>query len=88
MGKLRFSLMSVVAMVLATIAVTVAMTAFQGGGFSGQRGYPFAWYWWTDMSVNGSPMSGYRWTGLIADVVIWVVAIIYFGLRVERFVQK
>ena len=73
---LRFSLISVVAMVLATAAATVIMLRFDGGGFAGQQGFPFAWYWWTDVSMNGSPTRGYRWPGLVADVVIWVVVII------------
>ena len=85
---LRFSLISVVAMVLATAAATVIMLRFDGGGFAGQQGFPFAWYWWTDVSMNGSPTRGYRWPGLVADVVIWVVVIISFGLLVERIAQR
>jgi hypothetical protein len=84
----RFNLISVVAMVLATATATVAMLWFDGGGFAGRRGFPFAWYWWTDVSINDSPLSGYRWSGLIADVVIWLVVIIAFGLLVERIAQK
>jgi hypothetical protein len=64
------------------------MVWYRGGGFSGQQGFPFAWYWWTDVSFNGSSTRGYRWVALFADVVIWVVAIISFGLLVERVAQR
>ena len=73
-------------MVITAVATTVAMLWFDGG--SGTRGYPFAWYWWTDVSVLGSPFSGYRWPGLIADIVIWLSVTIAFGLFVERITQR
>ena len=75
-------------MVLASAAATVAMLWFDGGGFAGSRGFPFAWYWWTDVSVNDNPFSGYRWGGLIADVVFWLAMTIGLGLVVEWITQR
>jgi len=75
-------------MLLAAASAAVAMLWFDGRGFSGSRGLPFAWYWWSDLSINNSPGSGYRWLGLIADVVIWLALIIGFGLLVDLIIQR
>ncbi|MCE9635456.1 MAG: hypothetical protein K8T90_07100 [Planctomycetes bacterium] len=88
MFSLRFSLFSVLAMVLATAVVTVIMLQDDGGGFGGAQGTPFAWYWWTDCWLGGRNPGGYQWPGLVADVVIWGVAIIAFGWLVERITQR
>lgn len=75
-------------MVVATVILTFFMFVYQGAWFEGRRGFPFAWYWWTDISINGSPTHGYRWGGLVADVVICLVAVIVFGILVERTAQR
>jgi hypothetical protein len=75
-------------MVLAAASATTAMLWFDGGGLGGSRGYPFAWYWWTDVSINDSPLSGYRWHGLVADIVFWLAAIIGLGLFIEWVIPR
>jgi hypothetical protein len=84
----RFNLVSVVVIVIATAAATFAMLWVQGGGFAGHRGFPFAWYWWRDVSINDDPFSGFRWSGFIADVTVWLAVIIAFGMFVERVTQQ
>jgi preprotein translocase subunit SecG len=88
MLRQRFSLVSVLVMVVATAVVTFLMLRRQGGWFAGQQGLPFEWHWWTDVSYNGSPLHGYRWGGLVVDIVIWFVVIIALGVLVERATQK
>ena len=83
----RFSLILVSAMLLATTAVTLLVSRTQSDGFGGHQGFPFAWYSWIDVIVDGRQVGGYRWGGLVADIVIWSVGVPVFGLRVERAAQ-
>jgi hypothetical protein len=84
----RFSLISVSAMLLATTAVALLVTGTQSDGFGGHQGLPFAWYSWTDVIIDGRQVGGYRWGGLVADIVVWSVGVLVLGLLVERAVQR
>src|ERR1041384_4710487 len=86
MLRQRFSFVSVTAMIIAT-ALVIFLTMINGNGasFAGQRGFPFAWFWWRDF---GPPDHGYNWIGLAADIIVWFVIIIAFGLFVERITQR
>src|SRR5438445_5810694 len=89
MFRKRFSFISVTAMVGATVFAVLAVFRFRGAvGFSAYQGFPFTWYWVTDLVVNNDPGYGYRWGVFVLDVVIWLLAIIAFGLCVEYVAQR
>lgn len=87
MIRRRFSLVSVSAMIVAAVFATFA-TMRAEVGFAGHQGFPFAWYWWTDLQVNYNPTQGFLWGGLVADVLVWLFVVIAFGLLVEWVVKK
>lgn len=85
----RFSLVSVATMIVVAVFATLAMLRVQGAvGFAGNQGFPLAWYWWTDVIANDDPGYGYRWSGLVLDVVFWTCVIVAFGLLAERITQR
>jgi hypothetical protein len=89
MLRQRFSFISVTAMIGVTVFAVLAVCRFRGAvGFAAHRGYPFTWYWYTDVSSNDDPGYGYRWSGLVLDIAIWLLAIIAFGLCVEYMLQR
>src|SRR5437588_1245391 len=84
----RFSLLSVTAMMCATALAAIAVVRTRGAvGFSAHQGFPFAWYWYTDFTINNDPGYGYWWGGLALDVVIWFFAVMIFRSFVEYITQ-
>jgi len=79
-------------MVFGTATAAIVMLSFDGGGFHGTRGFPFAWYWWNDTGEIGTPLRGVSWFGLVADLIFWLAVIVALGLFVEwvtrRFIRR
>jgi hypothetical protein len=88
MSRPRFSIVSAAAMVLATAIAAIAMLSYDGGGFYGSRGFPFAWYRWSDVFEIGTPNRGVSWIGLVADLMFWLTVITATGFTVERMVRR
>jgi hypothetical protein len=84
----RFSFLSVAAMMLATIYSTLlTMTVYGAIGFSGSQGFPFRWYWWTDLTTQYHPGQEYRWGALALDMVIWLFIVVAIGFGVEHGIR-
>ena len=79
----RFSFVSCAAMIAAAVFGTLIMLRFPGCGLGGTLGIPFPWFWATDVIIMGQPSSGVYWLGLIADIGIWFIAVIAFGIFIE-----
>jgi len=79
----RFSVFSASVMLVAAALGTLAVLQAQGDGFGGHRGFPFAWHEWHDVIIDGKVPSQYSWGALAADIVVWIAAILAFGLLVE-----
>jgi hypothetical protein len=84
MPRLRFSFLSVSAMLLAAALATLVVLRPHGDGFGGHLGFPFAWYSWPDTMIDGRVPVQYSWGGLAADIVVWLAVILGFGLFAER----
>jgi len=88
MLRQRFSLVSALAILLATAFASILMLRPQGDGFGGHKGFPLHWLEWMDTIVDGQVPSRYVWGGLAADILIWVPVILLFGAFVERLVCR
>ena len=76
-------------MICATVFATLEMLRFRGAvGFAAHQGFPFHWYWYTDLIHNNEPANGYIWSGLVLDVVSWLFAIVLLGWCVEYIARR
>ena len=82
MTKKRFSLISVLAMILATYQALRFMATWREGLWIG---YPFRYIWWRDTSDHW--WQRYHIWAFTADVLIWLAVIVVLGLFVERITQ-
>jgi hypothetical protein len=83
MTKQRFSLVSVIAMILTT------WVAFRTQGhhhFDGWFGFPFRSYWWRGMDEGF--LANYNLPRLFGNIGIWLVVIFASGFLVEWLVQR
>ena len=88
MFRQRFCWISVLAMLVTAAFAVLVMVKTQGDGFGGHLGFPFAWYYWPDVIVDGRVPGAYSWIGLIADVAFWLSLIFALGLFVERIASR
>ena len=81
----RFSFLSVAAMISATVYGTMATMSVHGLlGMAGHQGFPYPWFWWSDLATQYHPGYEYRWSALVLDVVIWLFVIVAVGLGFEH----
>jgi len=72
-----------------TVVATLGFFRIRGlAGFAVDEGFPFRWYWYTDVIHDSQPGYGYSSLGCVFDIIIWSLAIIVVGLCVEYIVQR
>jgi len=88
MLKQRSSLLSMIAMLIASSAATIGVTKFYSYDYAGSSmGYPFTWRWSSHVPIEGA-YSGYHWLSLVLDIAIWLSVIIASGALVEKLRQR
>ena len=83
----RVSLVSCIGMLIASSAIAVAMLQWQREFPEAYRGFPFAWTWYSQETLDGAHYV-YRWSGLALDLAIWFTLIIALGVMVEYVIER
>jgi hypothetical protein len=78
--KNRFGWPSRAMMAVAAVVILFLNAQMHGGGFSGSRGVPFAWFRWYDF---GPPFNHYYLFPFLGDLVVGMMCIAGIGLVME-----
>ena len=84
MFKPKFSVASLVVMVVMTVVASFRMIAPEGTGFEIKAGFPFNWYHWADYK-HASP---YNFLAIVGDVLFWLAIVFGAGLLTEKIIKR